>query len=199
MAVATTTALLIAAGAAGSLGSAAIASKGAKDAAKTAAGAATQAAQLQKDIYEQTRADLAPQRQLGAQAATTLGALMGLGGGGSAAGGGGATGSLGGAPVTTPLTDAVGGGWPPGRANPYTGELQTGPGPRPEGQNVYDVRMRPDGSGYVNASAGAKWYPGSGQAEGSLVTMQAPDGTQQAVPASQVAHYQARGAQIVGN
>jgi hypothetical protein len=186
---------LIAGGA--GIGSAAIASKGAKSAAQTAADSASQAAQLQKDIYTQTRADLAPQRELGAQAATTLGALMGLGGGSGSAGGGSASLPTTGAPVTSSLSDAVGAGWPPARLNPYTGQLQTEPGPRPAGQNAYDVRMRPDGSGYVNATAGAKWYPGPGQAQGDLVTMQAPDGTQQAVPADQVAHYQAKGAQVV--
>lgn len=65
-------------GAVGSIASAAIQSRAAGRAADTQENAANNALGLQRDIYNQTRADLAPYRDAGASAVGTLSGLMGL-------------------------------------------------------------------------------------------------------------------------
>ena len=67
-------------GAAGSVAGAGIAAYSANKAAKTQAAAASSALDLQKQMYDQSRLDRQPWVTTGGQAATTLGALMGLGG-----------------------------------------------------------------------------------------------------------------------
>lgn len=67
---------LITAGA--SLGSALIGRSAANNAEKEQQQATDQALGLQRDMYQQTRADLAPYRNVGSGAVGTLGALMGL-------------------------------------------------------------------------------------------------------------------------
>lgn len=154
----------------------------AKEAAKTQAASGQQALDVERDIYNQTRADLAPYRGVGASAITTLGSLMGLpASGGADAATGTAKGNL-----NTKLSASA-------------------------------VRTGPNGTGWVPATAGAKWYPGDSDVAGSgwppqtvnpyqerttssyggPVAMRAPDGTQQEVPGDQVAHFLSRGATIV--
>jgi hypothetical protein len=70
--------IVIAAGiaAGGSLAGGALASSGAKSAAETQAAAGDKALALQKDMYDQTRQDLAPWVTSGSQANTTLSSLL---------------------------------------------------------------------------------------------------------------------------
>ena len=173
--------------AAGGIVAGGMAAKGAKDAANTQVAAQADVLKLLDKQQQQVRADLAPYRAVGGQAMTTLGAVMGLPGGSA----GGA--EAGGASLGTPLNS---------------------------GLRAADIRRVPGDprAGYVPATAGAKWIPPDDvggllddagrpitrppwaeqqSASAYTVTMRAPDGTTQAVPASQVAHYQARGAQVV--
>ena len=66
--------------AAAGLGGALISSSAAKSAAETQAASGDKALALQKQMYDQTRADLQPWVTQGSSAVGTLGALMGLGG-----------------------------------------------------------------------------------------------------------------------
>ncbi len=113
-------------GAAGAVGGGLIAASGAKSAAKTQAAAANQAAQMQLDMFNTIRSDLAPYRSIGTAAMPGYAALLGLPTGGS----GGPTYSYAGGGTTAPsFSDssaigggAFGGGFNPGGLAPqYTG------------------------------------------------------------------------------
>lgn len=78
--MAISTGLGIALAGAGALGGAAISSGAAKKAGQVQAQAGTQAAQLQAQQFQQTRADLAPWRQTGAAALSQYAGLLGVGG-----------------------------------------------------------------------------------------------------------------------
>jgi hypothetical protein len=70
----------VAVGAAATVGGAVISSNATGNAAKTQANAADQATQLQSDIYQQNRTDLAPWRQTGSNALSMLANAVGING-----------------------------------------------------------------------------------------------------------------------
>lgn len=74
-------------GAVGAIGGAVISNKGASKAAQATQAAADQSAQVQREIYGQNAAALAPWQQSGLQANSAINALLGLGGPSNAMGG----------------------------------------------------------------------------------------------------------------
>lgn len=119
------------------------ASNAAKQAAAQQTDAGNRALDLQRQMYEQQRADEAPYRQMGYGALNTLSSMMG----------------------------GMGGATPMG-----------GPSSRPTLQKQGAIA----GGGVSLSNLG-----------GGRVMMAAPNGQRQMVPADQVAHYQALGAQVV--
>lgn len=76
--------IALALGAAGTLASGVLNSNATKSAANTEANAANRAADVQQNIYNQTRADLAPYLNTGTSALSSLAQLLGIGGGSGA-------------------------------------------------------------------------------------------------------------------
>jgi hypothetical protein len=140
------------------------ASKAAKEAAATQSASADQALALQKQMYDQTRQDLAPYRETGNTALSSLSSFLGL-------------------PANTP-SPTVPAATPPAGLAPQAGappshqlpQLQTPVGGQPYGP----------GHGYVAAPPS---QPGS-----VLVMLRAPNGQTKQVPADQVDYYVSRGA-----
>jgi hypothetical protein len=164
---------------------------------------------LEKQIYQQNQANLQPYMALGGGAATSLRQLMGLPSTGGAAG------------QLPPGSYATGTGY---TVNPQTGGVTI----TDLGTSVYNQNNPLAGTGQMFGGQGAftgqdaaKYYGSQivrsalgqgpsmasiqgllqGQqpaATGRTVTMRAPDGTIEQVPASQVAHFQTLGAVVVG-
>lgn len=162
----------------------------AQQAARQQTQAGTQALDLQRQIWQQSQANLQPWVARGTQAVNTLGSLMGLG---AAPAGGGATG--------TGQVDFTGGQFTGGQTFPArqieyldtAGEVQDARRAQrlhaalgseaPYGaQTPYD-----EGIDYRRA-----------QTQSGYVTMQAPDGSTSSVPSGYVNHYTNLGARIVG-
>jgi hypothetical protein len=143
-------------------------SNAAKKAAAVQTDYGNRALDLQKQMYEQDRADQQPYRNIGYGALNTLGSMMGpkfnQGGGGfqPSMGGGGGGFSFNGPPSPS---SPMGGG----------GGFMGGP--------------RPGGSGQTPMASGSG---------GGMVLMQAPNGQTKQIPREQVAHYQQMGARVVG-
>lgn len=182
MPIATTTALLIGAGI--SAGTQAYgahkAASAAKEAAKTEAGAA-QAAQ------DKLAPIMAPYVNTGAQAMTTLGGLMGLGGGGPMGG----PPAAGAAPLVPPQ-------------NPYTARGLTGPqagtqGAAPPGytgdyRSQHAPTSDPQQAAMQQSQSSYSGQNGAPQ----LVRVQSPDGEVRMVPQQQADFFKSRGATILG-
>lgn len=138
------------------------------------AGYGTAAAE-QKAIYDQTRGDLAPYRNVGGAAMSTLGALMGLGGGGGAY-----------VAPNAPLNQPA-----PGAPAPEPTNTRTRPPDVPIGGYA---QPRTPTLGDVNP---ARARTESSMAPGSMVTIQAPDGERQSVPAVHKDFYVKQGGTVV--
>jgi hypothetical protein len=147
------------------------------------------AVKAQTDASTQAQNQLKPFQQTGTQAFQTLGSLMGLGGGGGAASAVqsslGTTGQ-----VTGPSTN-------------YPSKMGAISDPSVLGGNSAQA---PGGGGalmgtpgQVAASQAASSYPSYGPKGSPVpqVTMKAPDGSTQAVPADQVSYWTSKGAQVV--
>jgi len=158
----------------------------AKKAAEQQVAAGDKAIDLQRDIYNQTRADLGPYRDVGGQAMGTLGAAMGLPGGGGAPPGPGDPGIGLGRSTTgaTMYPDGTTGRIRPpdapvtGRAQPRAGRL---------GDAVPVAQQR----------TASSMTPAGGQMDSSMVRMQSPTGQMVMVPAAKVAEAQQMGGKVV--
>jgi hypothetical protein len=149
----------------------------AKEAAATQSAAAEQARLLQQQMYQQTRADLAPYMQGGSQGLSALTSLLGVGGVAPSSG-------------LAPLA-------PPPSAGVIAGPMGTTPGlPNlPAGMSATELaawRRNPTQAGreqlLAQAGVNASAYPGG------TVMLRAPTGQTQAVPAEQAEFFLARGA-----
>lgn len=148
----------------------------AKDAAKTQAASADQAIDLQRDIFNQRRADMAPYMGAGQSAVTTLAGAMGL--------------PI--APQAPPMTGAAGPVGPQ-RTRPEGAPVIGHAGPRPDGAagaQPMRTAMAPQAAQQQSASSFA---PGSG----GSVRVQAPTGQIVMVPAERVEEAISNGGQVV--
>lgn len=189
--IGTTAALLIGAGiSAGTQAYAAHKASGAaKDAAKTQVEASDKALDLQRDMYNQNRADQEPYRNVGSQAITTLGSLMGLPSG--PVGGTSKAMTLGG------LTEGPGHFGTDGRYVPPMAPTVGQAMPRPGAQNPYaGLPPHPD---FVTDPARARTASSfaTGQAGQRMVTVQAPDGETRQVPEHMAERIVAAGGKLV--
>jgi hypothetical protein len=179
-------------GAVGSIVAAKIGSNAANKAAQTQTTAANNALTLQQQQYANAQSALTPWITTGSQAATTLGSLMGLGGGG----GGGGTGASGTTPAsaTTPFYNTQNGGVPRNYTQTNIGS-QEGPllGPNQDTGPVGRQRLA-DIAGQVDQTSAAA------QRGSSYVTMRAPgpEGEVAQIPAAQVPHFERLGATVLG-
>jgi hypothetical protein len=194
------TALLIGAGIAGgtSLASAAIGSHAAGKASDQQQESADKALALQQQMYQQQRADVAPWRNAGGQAVTTLSGLMGLPAGPAA----GQTEPVSPADQRSaqlaafgPGVGAVLGRW--NRGQPYSADVLGGMAP---GRQAQLRSLDPGGFAQTPEQlAGVGQAVGQAQTSSGYATMQSPDGKEtQQVPVDQVAHYQQMGARRIG-
>ena len=175
--------------------------------AQTAAG--TQALALQKQIYEQQRADLAPWRTQGSQAMTTLGSLMGLPAAPTGSGRLGENATL--ADVAAEVNrQSSTGELPPADVSAYpspgTLEYSMGGGQPPPGYEWKNNAWAPTASSYQDPSGTMRPYPGGPQSTYApsplrtgipLVTMRAPTGETKTIPLSDAAYWKAKGATFV--
>jgi hypothetical protein len=215
MAMLTSTALaLTAMGVAGgaSVAGAKMASGAAKDAAQTQVEASDKALALQREMYQQERADTAPWRNVGGQSVQTLGALMGLPSGPvtgelpTAADDRDAKLRAAGAAVGPPLAlwnrgipyPSGTAGMSPNMLTPgvqYGGSGATLPGGNPglpSGMTPQSILAQQQ-AGPRGMPTGAE-SPGQAQSRSSYVQMRAPTGETQAVPAHLVAQLEQQGA-----
>jgi hypothetical protein len=160
-------------------------SKSASNATKAQTDAANQSLALQQQQFQQTQANLAPYRTSGLPALATLNNIFTPGGAAAASP------QANGAPLGP-------GTLTPGTLDPNTGrsipaQVRSGLGPvvGQAGPRA-GISSGPSMGGTLASLAG-----GSPSAQGGTVQMRAPDGTMEAVPLSQVAHFQSLGAQVV--
>lgn len=171
--------------------------EGAEKAAKAQKEAADQALAFEKQVYEQTRADLAPYRNVGAEAMTTLGAAMGLGGGG----GGGPTATQ---PEAVPKTSATNKSW--WSKDSIKERAQRGL----EKRNEVIERLDRDKSGKITfgdlvrgPAAGTKLgdviqqHQARQQSASGYSRMRSPEGDEGDVPNDLAPHYEEQGARYV--
>jgi hypothetical protein len=151
----------------------------------------SKAVKAQTDASTQAQNQLKPFQQTGTQAFQTLGSLMGLGGGG----GGGA------APAVQSSLGAT--GQVTGPSTNYPSKMGAISDPSVLGGNSAQA---PGGGGalmgtpgQVAASQAASSYPGYGPKTSPIpqVTMKAPDGSTNQVPADQVSYWTQKGATVV--
>jgi hypothetical protein len=152
-----------------------MASGAAKEAAKTQVASGEKALDLQREMYQQNRADFQPYLQGGTQAFNTLSGLMGLGGGG--------------APQQQPTMSL--GAPSPAKMLP-DGRI------RPEGaETIGHAVYRGTGQPYQPGNRSGYSAASTPQSSYAMVTLRAPDGTTKTVPADQAAYYQSKGATLV--
>lgn len=160
----------------------------AKEAAKTQAASADKAMALERQMYEQNRADLSPWYNVGANAITTMGNLSGLGSFPGTSMGGGQAGPLSAmAPGVIGLGNALLArrGIPPTKPLAPMGLSQDALPPEPTAGSKRETlaSLQAGSARPMNASGYAM--------------MQAPDGSTQPVPVSQVPWYQQKGATLL--
>ncbi len=177
MSVAVSTAIAIGgiAAAGSSIAGAKMASGATKDAAKTQAASADKALAIQKQMYDQTRTDEAPYRQLGAGAVGLLGQGLGL-----------------------PAQQQT---WAPA---PATAAQPAAPAAASGGGFLGGLghalgALTPPGLPHLPGTGGGSPQPGQAQTASGYVQMKSPTGQVKPVASGDVAHYQQLGAQIVGN
>lgn len=162
------------------------------DAAKKAAEQQTSAGDksiaLQREMYEQSRADLAPYRNTGGAAMGTLGSLMGLptGGSGADAAADPSAPPVGANPNRRPFS-----GDPVGHAQPRTEPL---PGKQ---ARLADARRVQAGASQQASSSFAPRADGARGQGGGLVRMQAPDGRVVLVPSAKVQEATSQGGVVL--
>lgn len=162
-------------------------SNAAKEAAQTQTDAGEKALALQKEMWQQGRADLQPWMTQGGKAVNTLGYLMGLGGGTAAA------------PIAQTVTT--------GQNPRQTIGDYFGANPRAKGvADQYEAQLgqwredrNADRRGRRLERLGGTADPTSmvAQTQSSYVTMRSPDGEEQPVPSQYVDHYRSLGATVI--
>lgn len=147
-----------------------------KQAAQVQTDYGNKALDLQKQMYEQDRADQAPYRNIAYGALNTLGSMMGPS---FNAGGGGFRPSM--------------GGQPSGSANgapPMAQGLHLGSTAPPSPMTPQDLP--------APVSVGSGMTPAAAANGGDTVLMRAPNGATARIPRDQVSHYAAKGATVLG-
>jgi len=158
-----------------------------------------QAALVQKQIYDENKGNFDPYRSLGASAASTLGAAMGLPVAMSAP----ASSSSRGVPSGGMSVPAVGtGGLSPYRPGNAQGIVRNGLNPPLADPNARSGQLA-DAAGGFGTSIGRALQRSQQDAaiqtrQSSYVTMRAPNGETQPVPSNQVDHFTRMGATVVG-